>query len=86
MIFTGCVKNFYGIIPGLRKAEYHKLAPFPDEFGHLLGEIYLLIKDKVRLNIVDGIIGMEGNGPSSGELREMDIIAAGSDGVAVDSA
>ena len=38
MVFTGCVKNLYGIIPGLRKAEYHKLAPFPDEFGHLLGE------------------------------------------------
>jgi len=85
MIFTGCVKNFFGIVPGLRKAEYHKLAPFPDEFGQMLGEIYLFIKDKVRLNVVDGIVGMEGNGPSSGELRKMDIIAAGADAVAVDS-
>ena len=86
MIFTGCVKNCYGIVPGLRKAEYHKLAPHPDDFGRLLGEIYLLVKDRVRLNIVDGIMGMEGNGPSSGELRKMDLVVAGSDGVAVDAA
>ena len=86
MIFTGCVKNLFGIIPGLRKAEYHKLAPFPDEFGHLLGEIYIFVKDRIRLNLVDGIVGMEGNGPSSGELRKMDVIVAGTDGVAVDTA
>jgi uncharacterized protein (DUF362 family) len=86
MIFTGCIKNLFGIIPGLRKAEYHKLAPFPDEFGHLLGEIYLYVKDRIRLNLVDGIVGMEGNGPSSGELRKMDVIVAGADGVAVDTA
>ena len=86
MVFTGCIKNMFGIVPGLRKAEYHKLAPFPDEFGHLLGEIYILIKDKIRLNLVDGIVGMEGNGPSSGELRKMDVIVAGADGLAVDTA
>ncbi|MGA2090438.1 MAG: DUF362 domain-containing protein [Endomicrobiales bacterium] len=84
MIFTGAIKNFYGIIPGLRKAEYHKYAPHPDEFGLLLAEIYRTILGKVRCTIIDGIVGMEGNGPSSGELRPMNVIAASQDGLALD--
>lgn len=83
--FTCAVKNFYGCIPGLRKGEYHKFAPHPDEFGHLLSEIYLHIKDKVRFHIIDGIIGMEGNGPSSGDIRKLDIIAACDDALALDT-
>lgn len=85
MIFTGAIKNFYGIIPGLRKAEYHKLAPHPDEFGQLLAEIYRTILSKVRCTVIDGIIGMEGNGPSSGDLRRMNVIAASRDGLALDT-
>lgn len=86
MIYTGAVKNFYGIIPGLRKAEYHKLAPHPDDFGALLAEIYRYVRPKLRCTIIDGIVGMEGNGPSSGDLRPMHIIAASRDGLALDAA
>jgi uncharacterized protein (DUF362 family)/NAD-dependent dihydropyrimidine dehydrogenase PreA subunit len=85
MTFTCGIKNFYGCVPGLRKAEYHKLVPHPDDFGLLLTEIYLLVKDKVRFTLADGIIGMEGNGPSSGDLRRMDMIAASTDAVAMDT-
>jgi len=80
------VKNLYGCVPGLRKAEYHKLAPHPDEFAELLSEIYLSLKHKIRLNVIDGIVGMEGNGPSSGDLRKLDMILASSDGPAMDTA
>lgn len=85
-VFTGAIKNLYGLIPGLRKAEYHKLSPHPDEFSQLLGELYLAVKHKIRLNVVDGIVGMEGNGPSSGELRKTEVIAASADGLALDCA
>ncbi|MCX5778020.1 MAG: DUF362 domain-containing protein [Elusimicrobia bacterium] len=85
MIFTGAIKNFYGIIPGLRKATYHKLAPHPDEFGELLAEIYGTVLSKIRCTVIDGIVAMEGNGPSSGDLRRMDLIAASRDGLALDT-
>lgn len=85
LIFTAGVKNIFGCVPGLRKGEYHKLAPYPDDFARLLSEIYLLVEDKILFSLVDGITGMEGNGPSSGELRQMNLLAASADTVALDS-
>jgi len=86
-IYTGCVKNFYGTIPGLRKAEYHKaIPPSAADFGPFVGEIYLLNKHKVRLNLMDGVWAMEGNGPSSGDVRKLGIIAASRDANALDMA
>ena len=85
LIFTAGVKNFYGCVPGLRKGEYHKLAPYPDDFGHLLAEIYMLLKDKVLFSLIDGVTAMEGNGPSSGELRQLNLIAASADTAALDT-
>ncbi len=40
---------------------------------------------KINYTVVDGIWGMEGNGPLSGEPIEMDLIIAGADPVAVDA-
>jgi uncharacterized protein (DUF362 family)/Pyruvate/2-oxoacid:ferredoxin oxidoreductase delta subunit len=85
-LFTGAVKNFYGCVPGLRKGEYHKLAPHPDDFGQLVGEIYLKLKHKLRFTLIDGVEGMEGNGPSSGDIRKLDMILASIDGLALDTA
>lgn len=85
--FTGAVKNFYGCIPGFRKGEYHKLIPpYADDFGSFLADIYLAIEHKVRLNIMDGIIGMEGDGPAQGDLRELGIVAASKDAPSLDTA
>ena len=83
--FTGAIKNLYGCIPGLRKAEYHKLAPYPDMFARLLAEIYLLLKSKIRLNVMDGIVGMEGSGPNMGDIRKLDMLIASADALALDS-
>jgi ferredoxin len=85
--YTGCVKNLYGTVPGLRKAEYHKaIPPGAADFGAFIGEIYLLSKHKIRLNIMDGVWGMEGNGPSAGDVRIMNLIAASRDANALDMA
>lgn len=85
LIFTAGVKNFYGVIPGLRKAEYHKHAPYPDDFGHLIAEIYQLVRGKILFSVLDGVTAMEGNGPSSGDLRQMNLIAASADTAALDA-
>lgn len=81
-VVTGAVKNCFGVIPGYRKSEYHKLLPRPKDFSNLLLDVYSLCKPD--LTIVDGVIGMEGNGPSNGQLRQMGLLMGGEDAVAVD--
>ena len=81
-IFTCAVKNMYGVVPGLIKTEYHKNAPNPTKFSECVVDIYAL--SKPQLNIVDGIIGMDGTGPSTGNPKELGMILASTDGVAID--
>ncbi|MDD2524153.1 MAG: DUF362 domain-containing protein [Endomicrobiia bacterium] len=86
MGFTCGIKNFYGCIPGARKIEYHKLAPTQQDFSYLLSEIYRMLKEKVLFTLVDGVIGLEGNGPSlHGEKRKFSIIAGSYDTVTLDT-
>lgn len=85
MGFSCGVKNFYGVIPGTGKMEYHKLAPSPYDFSYLLSEIYRMVKEKLLFTVVDGIEGLEGNGPSlSGIKRNFNIVAASEDTVSLD--
>jgi uncharacterized protein (DUF362 family)/Pyruvate/2-oxoacid:ferredoxin oxidoreductase delta subunit len=81
-IFTCAVKNMYGVVPGLIKTEYHKNAPNPTKFAEYVVDIYAI--SKPQLNIVDGIIGMDGTGPSAGNPKKLGMILASIDGVAVD--
>ncbi|AGB42157.1 hypothetical protein Halha_2283 [Halobacteroides halobius DSM 5150] len=83
-LFTGAIKNLYGCIPGAKKAEYHKLYPNPRDFAGLVVDLFSLIKP--QLTIMDGIVGLEGNGPgTTGDRCEVGTILAGSDLVAVDT-
>ncbi|PKM83404.1 MAG: hypothetical protein CVU89_01265 [Firmicutes bacterium HGW-Firmicutes-14] len=82
-LFTGAVKNMFGCIPGHRKAEYHRMAPVVTEFSEVLVDI--LAKTKPALAVMDGITGMEGNGPSGGSRRDIGLILAGEDCVALDA-
>lgn len=82
-LLTCGVKNMFGVIPGFRKAEFHKLYPKPEEFSEMLVEIYGRIRP--ALTIVDGILAMEGNGPSSGKPRQVGLVFAGPDAVAIDA-
>ncbi len=79
---TGAVKNLYGVIPGLRKAKYHFRFKSIEEFSSLLIELNLRVKP--CMNIVDGIIGMQGDGPNSGDPKKMGLIIMGDNTVAVD--
>jgi len=75
MTFTGAVKNLFGIIPGLKKAEYHMNLPKHDDFADALIDVCLCANPV--LSFMDGIIGMEGAGPSAGEPRAVNCILAG---------
>ena len=82
-LYTGAIKNLYGTLPGFQKANFHKLYPHPRSFSRLLVDIYGLIRP--ALHLVDGIIGMEGDGPATGVVRHNGLLAASADGVALDA-
>ncbi|NIM20018.1 MAG: DUF362 domain-containing protein [Candidatus Latescibacteria bacterium] len=83
-LFTGALKNCFGLLPGLQKANFHKAAPKVDRFSEILVDIFSLVKP--RLHIMDAIVGLEGNGPSaSGSAREIGLVLASPDAVAMDS-
>lgn len=82
MAMTLAIKNMYGVVAGFQKAEYHKQYPKPKDFGELLVEIFK--KARPAISILDGIVGMEGEGPSSGELRpDIGLLLASDDAVAL---
>jgi len=83
-LLTCAVKNMFGVMPGFRKGEQHKLYPKPAEFAEMLVHLYKLVTPS--LNIVDAVLAMEGNGPSSGRPRMLGLLMAGEDAVAVDAA
>lgn len=81
---TGAIKNLFGLVPGLFKTELHRRALSNKEFSKVLADIYGIVWP--TLSIVDGVVSMEGDGPASGGTpRNLGLIVAGSDGVAVDS-
>ena len=81
---TCCSKIMFGAIPGLDKVQYH--ARFPDQLD--FARMLLDLTDLVRpdLFLVDGIVGMDGEGPSRGRRRELGFLMSGSDGVGMDLA
>ena len=80
---TGAVKNTFGCVPGVLKAEFHSRMPSADMFAKMLVDLNLLLKP--RLFIVDGIYAMEGNGPRNGTPRQMNVLLFSSDPVALDT-
>jgi len=73
-VFTGAVKNMFGVVPGIVKVEYHINMPEVDDFADALIDVCLA--SKPVLSFMDGIIGMEGAGPSSGEPRKVGAVNA----------
>lgn len=82
-IYTGAVKNVFGCIQGLRKAEYHKFAPDPKDFGNILVDIHEAVK--IGLHIMDGILAMEGEGPTAGDVYTAKKILMSTDPLALDT-
>jgi len=81
--FTGAVKNQFGCVPGLLKSQYHVKLPDPYDFATMLVDLNTLIKP--RLYVMDGIKAMEGNGPLSGKLQQLNVLLLSSDPIALDA-
>jgi uncharacterized protein (DUF362 family)/NAD-dependent dihydropyrimidine dehydrogenase PreA subunit len=82
-LITGAIKNMFGILPGEEKSMVHCAARSLTRFSRALVDIY-----RVRppdLNIMDAVVVMEGNGPSSGTPRHLGKILASDNGVELDA-
>jgi len=84
MYYTGAVKNLYGLIPGLKKSDYHKDHADYRSFSKVISGLYSFVHSKIDLSIVDGIIGMEGEGPSAGQQRNFGVIFTSESASALD--
>lgn len=74
MSMSATVKNMFGSIPGIMKPEYHYKYPNESDFANMLVDLNEYFRP--RLNIVDAIIGMEGNGPTKGKPRKIGALMA----------
>ena len=81
---SGAVKNLFGTVPGLKKAEFHMRFPDKDNFSEMIVDLCETVKPD--FTIVDGIVGMEGDGPGSGIPRKFGIMLAGENPYTIDGA
>jgi uncharacterized protein (DUF362 family)/Pyruvate/2-oxoacid:ferredoxin oxidoreductase delta subunit len=82
-VMSGALKNSYGFLCGAQKALLHKIAESPARFQEVVVDVF-----KIRvadLFIMDAIVGMEGNGPASPDLRDIGQILAADNAVAMDA-
>ncbi len=78
------VKNMFGTIPGSTKPEYHMRFPVEKAFANVMVDLNEFFKPV--LYIVDGIDGMEGNGPTAGEKRHVGVLLSSKRPYALDMA
>jgi len=75
--FTGSLKNQWGCVPRFDRIALHWA------LDEMIVELQRTLKPK--LCIMDGIIGVEGRGPTNGKPRELGIILGSTDAVALDA-
>ncbi len=83
-MLSGAMKNLFGTVPGLMKPEFHCRFPEKPAFNEMLVDLCQLVKPSICF--VDGIIAMEGNGPTGGRPRPMGVLAGSTSPYALDMA
>ena len=84
MHFTGAMKNTFGLIPSLTKTTFHARFSNRESFAAMLVDLNLAVKPAYAF--MDAITGMEGPGPSAGSPRQIGLVLASSNLLAMDVA
>ncbi len=85
--FSCAVKNVFGVIPGVEKFEMHATFPTVDAFSEMLNDLNAyLLSEKTYITVCDGIIGMEGNGPTHGTPKKAGMLLVSASPFALDIA
>jgi len=80
---TGATKNIFGVLPGMEKPSFHGRLSRVDDFADMLLDLNALVRP--RLQVMDAVVGMEGEGPSGGEPRPIGAVLASASYAALDS-
>jgi uncharacterized protein (DUF362 family)/NAD-dependent dihydropyrimidine dehydrogenase PreA subunit len=84
MGLTAGVKNTFGFVHGLNKAKWHlRCGTNSRLFAALLIDIHRVVDPTVT--VLDGIVAMEGDGPSHGRPRNLGLISVSDDALALDA-
>lgn len=84
MSLSAAVKNLFGAVPGLMKPELHCRFPQREAFGTMITDLCQALHPV--LSIVDGVMAMEGNGPTGGLPRYVGALLASRSPYAADLA
>jgi len=76
-VYSGAVKNLFGIIPGSYKPEYHLRFEDTGDFADVLIDICSFVKPV--LTVMDAVIGMQGYGPTNGSPKQVGLVISGTD-------
>ncbi len=79
-IITGAIKNWFGCVPMKFRRIGHSMSI--DEIADAFVDVYLMREPDLVL--MDGVVGMEGNGPINGELKKVGLLLAAKDSVELD--
>ncbi|MGD9301879.1 MAG: DUF362 domain-containing protein [Desulfobacterales bacterium] len=81
-VMTGAVKNIFGVVPGLIKTGYHAKLHDTIRFAGMLLDLAQYIAP--RLNIMDAVLAMEGDGPGSGDPTRVGLLLGSENPLALD--
>jgi uncharacterized protein (DUF362 family)/Pyruvate/2-oxoacid:ferredoxin oxidoreductase delta subunit len=82
-IITGGIKNNYGIVVGQQKTRFHSLFSRYEDFARMVVDIFAIRPPD--LLIMDAVVGMEGDGPNTPHLRNINKLVAADNAVAMDT-
>lgn len=80
--FTGAIKNTLGLVPGFVKTKQHAIHPDRDSFSEFLVNLTEAVCPHFIL--MDGILGMEGEGPGQGTPVETGVLIGSTNPLCVD--
>lgn len=82
--YTGAIKNIFGCVPGVRKGLFHVQASEDRTvFAQMLVDLLATVKPAVH--VMDAVMGMDGDGPNNGRSKQIGLIMASADAVALDA-
>lgn len=86
VLFTGAIKNVaMGMVNQYTKGKIHAAAGQDfQKLSRILVEVYLALKERIPLTVVDAVESMSGNGPTHGECLHTGKILYSEDAAAMD--
>jgi len=84
MYYTGAMKNIFGLVPSIKKSAFHVRYPSREAFASMIVDLNVVVKPAYA--IMDAVVAMEGPGPSAGTPKQVGLILASSNLLAMDIA